>query len=209
MTPEQITELDWDKGSGLLPVVVQHAVNGSVLMLGFMNREALRATLDKGQVVFFSRRRSALWLKGETSGNYLNVISAVPDCDDDTILIQAIPDGPVCHKGTPTCFSEAMQTDAGKLVFLAELERIIAERIAQQPEGSYTARLVSQGAKRIAQKVGEEGLELALASASGADLEVIAECADLIYHVLLLLKSRNLSLVRIVDELQSRHTNRK
>ena len=209
MTPEQITELDWDKGSGLLPVVVQHAVNGSVLMLGFMNREALRATLDKGQVVFFSRRRSALWLKGETSGNYLNVISAVPDCDDDTILIQAIPDGPVCHKGTPTCFSEAMQTDAGKLVFLAELERIIAERIAQQPEGSYTARLVSQGAKRIAQKVGEEGLELALASASGADLEVIAECADLIYHVLLLLKSRNLSIVRIVDELQSRHTNRK
>lgn len=209
MTPEQILQLDWDKGSGLLPAVVQHAVNGSVLMLGFMNREALRATLDKGQVVFFSRRRGALWLKGETSGNFLNVVSAVPDCDNDTILIQAIPDGPVCHKGTPTCFSEAMQTDAGKLVFLAELERIIAERIAQQPEGSYTARLASQGAKRIAQKVGEEGLELALASASGEDLEVIAECADLIYHVLLLLKSRNLSLMRIVDELQSRHTNRK
>jgi phosphoribosyl-ATP pyrophosphohydrolase/phosphoribosyl-AMP cyclohydrolase len=209
MTPEQILELDWDKGNGLLPAVVQHAVNGSVLMLGFMNREALRATLDKGQVVFFSRRRGSLWLKGETSGNYLNVVSAVPDCDHDTILIQAIPDGPVCHKGTPTCFSEALQTDAGKLVFLAELERIIAERIAQQPEGSYTARLASQGAKRIAQKVGEEGLELALASASGEDLEVIAECADLIYHVLLLLKSRNLSLMRIVDELQSRHTSRK
>jgi phosphoribosyl-ATP pyrophosphohydrolase/phosphoribosyl-AMP cyclohydrolase len=209
MTPEQVLELDWDKGNGLLPAVVQHAVNGSVLMLGFMNREALRATLDKGQVVFFSRRRGSLWLKGETSGNYLNVISVVPDCDNDTILIQAIPDGPVCHKGTPTCFSEAMQTDAGKLVFLADLERIIAERIAQQPEGSYTARLASQGAKRIAQKVGEEGLELALASASGEDLEVIAECADLIYHVLLLLKSRNLSLMRIVDELQSRHTNRK
>jgi phosphoribosyl-ATP pyrophosphohydrolase/phosphoribosyl-AMP cyclohydrolase len=209
MTPEQILELDWDKGIGLLPAVVQHAVNGSVLMLGFMNRDALRATLDTGRVVFFSRRRSSLWLKGETSGNYLNVISAAPDCDNDTILIQAIPDGPVCHKGTPTCFSEAMQTDAGKLVFLAELERIIAERIAQQPEGSYTARLASQGAKRIAQKVGEEGLELALASASGEDLEVIAECADLIYHVLLLLKSRNLSLMRIVDELQSRHTNRK
>jgi phosphoribosyl-ATP pyrophosphohydrolase/phosphoribosyl-AMP cyclohydrolase len=209
MTPEQILQLDWDKGSGLLPAVVQHAVNGSVLMLGFMNREALRATLDKGQVVFFSRRRGALWLKGETSGNFLNVVSAVPDCDNDTILIQAIPDGPVCHKGTPTCFSEALQTDAGKLVFLAELERIIAERIAQQPEGSYTARLASQGAKRIAQKVGEEGLELALASASGEDAEVIAECADLVYHVLLLLKSRNLSLMRIVDELQSRHTNRR
>ncbi len=209
MTPGQILELDWDKGDGLLPAVVQHAVNGGVLMLGFMNREALRATLDKGQVVFFSRRRASLWLKGETSGNFLNVISAVPDCDNDTILIQVIPDGPVCHKGTPTCFSEALQTDAGKLVFLAELERVIAERIAQQPEGSYTARLVGQGARRIAQKVGEEGLELALASATGEDREVIVECADLMYHVLLLLQSRNLSLARIVDELESRHANHK
>ena len=209
MTPEQVLALDWDKGDGLLPAVVQHAVNGSVLMLGYMNREALHATLRQGQVVFFSRRRGSLWLKGETSGNYLNVISAVPDCDNDTLLIQAIPAGPACHKGTPTCFTDAVQSDAGKLGFLTQLERVIAERIAQQPEGSYTARLASQGARRIAQKVGEEGLELALASASGEDREVIAECADLIYHVLVLLKSRNLSLTRIVEELQARHADGK
>jgi phosphoribosyl-AMP cyclohydrolase / phosphoribosyl-ATP pyrophosphohydrolase len=208
VTPEQIHALDWDKGGGLLPAVIQHAGNGSVLMLGFMNQEALRQTLELGRVVFFSRRRQALWLKGETSANFLNLVSAVPDCDNDTILVQALPAGPVCHRGTPTCFADAPQTDAEPLVFLADLERIIAQRIAEQPEGSYTARLVTQGPKRIAQKVGEEGLELALACASGEDREVIAESADLLFHLLLLLKSRNLSLTQVVQELMSRHTNR-
>jgi phosphoribosyl-ATP pyrophosphohydrolase/phosphoribosyl-AMP cyclohydrolase len=208
VTPEQIRALDWDKGGGLLPAVIQHAGNGSVLMLGFMNQEALRQTLELGRVVFFSRRRQALWLKGETSANFLNLVSAVPDCDNDTILVQALPAGSVCHKGTATCFADAPQTDAEPLVFLADLERIIAQRIAEQPEGSYTARLVTQGPKRIAQKVGEEGLEVALAGASGEDRDVIAESADLLFHLLLLLKSRNLSLTQVVQELKSRHTNR-
>jgi len=208
MTPEQIRELDWNKGEGLLPAVVQHADTGAVLMLGFMNREALRQTMERGRVVFFSRRRQALWTKGETSGNFLHLVSAAPDCDNDTILIQALPEGPVCHRGTPTCFADVPPTDAERLVFLSQLERIIAQRIVEKPDGSYTARLIGQGARRIAQKVGEEALEVALASASGADEEVIAESADLLYHLLLLLKSRNLTLARVVQELESRHVSR-
>jgi phosphoribosyl-ATP pyrophosphohydrolase/phosphoribosyl-AMP cyclohydrolase len=208
MTPEQIRELDWNKGEGLLPAVVQHADTGAVLMLGFMNREALRATMEGGRVVFFSRRRQALWTKGETSGNFLHLVDAAPDCDNDAILIQALPTGPVCHRGTPTCFRDAPPADAERLAFLSELERVIAQRIVQKPDGSYTARLVGQGARRIAQKVGEEALEVALASANGADEEVISESADLLYHLLLLLKTRNLSLARVVRELESRHVSR-
>jgi phosphoribosyl-ATP pyrophosphohydrolase/phosphoribosyl-AMP cyclohydrolase len=209
MTPEQIRALDWDKGEGLLPAVIQHAATGAVLMLGFMNRAALEATVASGRVVFFSRRRQALWLKGETSGHYLNLVGIAPDCDNDTLLVEALPAGPVCHKGTPTCFADVPPTDGERLAFLADLERIIAQRIAEQPEGSYTARLVAQGQKRIAQKVGEEGLEVALASTTGEDIEVIAESADLLYHLLLLLKSRNLSLELVVQELESRHANRR
>lgn len=208
MTPEQIRALDWDKGDGLLPAVVQHATSGAVLMLGFMSREALSATLEGGRVVFYSRRRRALWLKGESSGHYLNLVGIAPDCDNDTLLVQALPAGPVCHVGTPTCFTGVPPTDGERLAFLADLQRVIAERMAEKPEGSYTSRLVSQGAKRIAQKVGEEGLELALASAGGEDRDVIAESADLLYHLLLLLKSRNLSIELVVKELESRHVNR-
>ncbi|HZF15246.1 MAG TPA: bifunctional phosphoribosyl-AMP cyclohydrolase/phosphoribosyl-ATP diphosphatase HisIE [Steroidobacteraceae bacterium] len=205
MTPEQIRALDWNKGDGLLPAVIQHAVTGAVLMLGFMNRQALTATVDAGRVVFYSRRRQALWLKGETSGHFLNLVGIAPDCDNDTLLVQALPAGPVCHVGTPTCFIDVPPTDAERLAFLADLERVIAQRIAERPEGSYTARLVVQGQKRMAQKVGEEGLEVALAAAGGEDKEVISESADLLYHLLLLLKSRNLSLKHVVDELASRH----
>jgi len=208
MTPEQIRALDWDKGEGLLPAVVQHAVSGAVVMVGFMNKQALTATIEGGRVVFFSRRRQTLWLKGETSGHFLNLVGIAPDCDNDTLLVQALPTGPVCHKGTPTCFVDVPPTDGERLAFLADLERVIAQRIAEQPEGSYTARLMALGQKRIAQKVGEEGLEVALASAGGEDTEVIAESADLLYHLLLLLKSRNLSLTRVVQELESRHTSR-
>lgn len=208
MTPEQIRALDWDKGEGLIPAVVQHAVSGAVLMVGFMNKQALTATIEGGRVVFFSRRRQTLWLKGESSGHFLNLVGIAPDCDNDTLLVQALPTGPVCHKGTPTCFVDVPPTDSERLAFLADLERVIAQRIAEQPEGSYTARLVALGQKRIAQKVGEEGLEVALASTGGEDTEVIAESADLLYHLLLLLKSRNLSLTRVVRELESRHTSR-
>jgi phosphoribosyl-ATP pyrophosphohydrolase/phosphoribosyl-AMP cyclohydrolase len=208
MTPEQIRALDWSKGEGLLPAVVQHAVSGAVLMVGFMNKPALTATIEGGRVVFFSRRRQTLWLKGETSGHFLNLVGITADCDNDTLLVQALPAGPVCHKGTPTCFVDVSPTDGERLAFLADLERVIAQRIAEQPEGSYTARLMALGQKRIAQKVGEEGLEVALASTGGEDTEVIAESADLLYHLLLLLKSRNLSLTRVVQELESRHANR-
>jgi phosphoribosyl-ATP pyrophosphohydrolase/phosphoribosyl-AMP cyclohydrolase len=208
MTPDELRALDWDKGEGLMPAVIQHAANGTVLMVGFMNREALDATLASGRVVFFSRRRQSLWMKGETSRHFLNLVGIAPDCDNDTLLVQALPVGPVCHKGTPTCFAGVPPTDGERLAFLADLERVIAQRIAEQPEGSYTARLVAQGQKRIAQKVGEEGLEVALASTGGEDVDVIAESADLLYHLLLLLKSRNLSLRRVVEELESRHASR-
>ena len=127
MTPEQIGALDWDKGDGLLPAVVQHAASGAVLMLGYMSRESLKATLGSGRVVFFSRRRQALWVKGETSGNFLNLVGIAPDCDNDTLLIEALPSGPVCHKGTPTCFAEVPPTDGERLAFLADLERVIAQ----------------------------------------------------------------------------------
>jgi phosphoribosyl-ATP pyrophosphohydrolase/phosphoribosyl-AMP cyclohydrolase len=208
MTPDELRALDWDKDEGLMPAVIQHAANGTVLMVGFMNREALDATLASGRVVFFSRRRQSLWMKGETSRHFLNLVGIAPDCDNDTLLVQALPVGPVCHKGTPTCFAGVPPTDGERLAFLADLERVIAQRIAEQPEGSYTARLVAQGQKRIAQKVGEEGLEVALASTGGEDVDVIAESADLLYHLLLLLKSRNLSLRRVVEELESRHASR-
>jgi phosphoribosyl-ATP pyrophosphohydrolase/phosphoribosyl-AMP cyclohydrolase len=207
MKIEEIPTLDWSKADGLIPAIVQHAVSGAVLMLGYMNREALRATLDGGRVVFYSRSRERLWLKGETSGHYLNVVSVTPDCDRDTLLILAEPQGPVCHTGTPTCFAEQPPTAAGSLAFLARLEAIIAQRMADKPAGSYTARLLAAGPARIAQKIGEEGVELALASITADDSSIVNESADLIYHLLLLIKSRNLSLMRVVQELESRHKN--
>lgn len=208
MKVEEIPKLAWDKGDGLLPAIVQDANSGAVLMLGYMNREALRDTLSEGRVVFYSRSRRRLWLKGESSGHFLDVVSVSADCDDDTLLVQAEPRGPVCHKGTPTCFAGQAATAAGELAFLARLESVIAQRLAEQPSGSYTAKLYAEGPSRIAQKVGEEGVELALAAVSGDDGKVVAETADLIYHLLLLMKSRGLSLARVVAELESRHQNR-
>jgi phosphoribosyl-ATP pyrophosphohydrolase/phosphoribosyl-AMP cyclohydrolase len=201
----QPDSLAWDKGSGLLPVVVQHARSGKVLMLGYMNAEALELTLRGGRVVFYSRSRQRLWTKGETSGHYLDVVDISADCDDDALLVLAEPAGPTCHKGTDSCFASAAPTPAEGLAFLAALEAIIAQRIKERPEGSYTARLCGEGPGRIAQKLGEEGVELALAAVSRDDDAVIAESADLLYHLLLLLKSRGLSVARVVRELQSRH----
>lgn len=208
MTPEKIRALDWSKDNGLLPAIVQHARTGRVLMLGYMNQETLRETLEGGRVVFFSRSRGQRWLKGETSGHYLNVVQVSADCDNDTLLVLAEPVGPTCHKGTPSCFADADPTDGQRLAFLSILESTIAHRIAEQPDGSYTARLFAQGPNRIAQKLGEEGVETALAAVTRDDAGVVGECADLIYHLLVLLKSRNLTLADVVQELGSRHTTR-
>jgi len=204
LTLADIASLDFDKAGGLLPAVVQHADSGSVLMLGYMSPEALRETLTRRRVVFFSRSRRRLWEKGETSGHTLQLVGVCADCDRDTLLVTALPAGPVCHLGTPTCFG-ADTSAAGALAFLGRLESVIAQRMADRPEGSYTARLHAAGPKRIAQKVGEEGLEVALAAVAETDAKLIAESADLLYHLLLLLKSRGLRLEHVVAELQSRH----
>jgi phosphoribosyl-ATP pyrophosphohydrolase/phosphoribosyl-AMP cyclohydrolase len=169
VTLDDIQKLDWSKGDGLLPAIVQHAITGRVLMLGYMNQDALRETLSGGRVVFFSRSRQQLWTKGETSGHFLDVVDVSTDCDADAILVLADPLGPTCHKGTESCFADAVATDGQRLAFLALLESIIAHRIADQPEGSYTARLFAEGPSRIAQKLGEEGLETALASVTRDD----------------------------------------
>jgi phosphoribosyl-ATP pyrophosphohydrolase/phosphoribosyl-AMP cyclohydrolase len=208
VTLDDVGTLDWDKGGGLLPAIVQHARTGRVLMLGYMNDAALRATLGGGRVVFYSRSREELWTKGETSGNYLNVVDVSTDCDSDSILVLADPIGPTCHKGTESCFADAASTDAQRLAFLALLENIIANRIADQPEGSYTAKLYAMGTGRIAQKVGEEGVETALAAVSRDDEGLVGECADLLFHLLVLLKSRELDLELVVAELKARHASK-
>lgn len=202
-------ELDWDKGGGLLPAVVQDAGSGAVLMLGYMNREALAATQSSGRVTFWSRSKGRLWTKGETSGHYLNVRQIAADCDADTLLILAEPTGPACHLGTATCWGEnPPQAAAQRTAFLGTLEQVIDRRIAERPPGSYTAKLLDQGTRRVAQKVGEEGLELALAAVAQSDGEIVGEAADLLYHMLLLLKVKGLSLSQVVAELEARHAAR-
>jgi phosphoribosyl-AMP cyclohydrolase / phosphoribosyl-ATP pyrophosphohydrolase len=206
LSSADIDTLLFDKGKGVLPAVVQDVNTGAVLMLGYMNREALRTTFERGRVVFFSRSKQRLWMKGETSGHYLDVAEIRTDCDRDTLLITARPAGPACHLGTVTCFGNEPVSATGQLAFLRTLESIIEQRIAQSPEGSYTARLFAQGPRRIAQKVGEEGLEVALAAVAEPDDKVVSESADLIFHLLVLLKSRGVPLSQVVAELQSRHT---
>ena len=204
MKIDEIDALAWDKGDGLLPAVVQDAKNGSVLMLGYMNRESLRSTLTNRRVTFFSRSKNRLWTKGETSGHFLDVVSVQADCDRDALLVTADPNGPTCHTGARSCFGEVL-TDAQEVAFLTRLEGVIAQRIRDRPEGSYTARLWSEGPTRIAQKVGEEGVEVALASVTQPDDRLIGESADLLFHLALLLKSRNLYLADAVRELEQRH----
>lgn len=205
----KLTAVDWDKGNGLVPAIIQDASTGAVLMLGYMNREALAATEAAGRVTFFSRSKNRLWTKGEESGHFLEVCSISADCDHDALLILARPAGPVCHLGTPTCWgNEAPRALVQRLEFLSRLEQILAQRIADPPEGSYTAKLVAEGLTRIAQKVGEEGVELALAAVAQSDEAVISEAADLLYHMALLLKAKGLSLTQVVAELESRHAER-
>lgn len=208
MIPDALGELDWVKGGGLLPAIVQDATTGRVLMLAYMNEEALMLTRSGGRAVFYSRSRRRLWTKGETSGHFLEVVDINADCDADAILVRARPTGPACHLGTESCFAAASPTGAERLAFLSVLEATIESRIARQPEGSYTARLFSEGTGRIAQKVGEEAVETALAAVSRDDAGLVGECADLVFHLALLLRSRGLGLADVVQELRARHAAR-
>ena len=204
-----LPELDWDKTNGLVPAVVQDVQSGAVLMMGYMNREALAATAATGRVTFWSRSKGRVWTKGETSGHFLDVRGIAADCDRDSLLILAEPRGPACHLGSATCWGEdAPKPVAQQLAFLGKLENVIAQRIAARPAGSYTAKLLEAGIRRIAQKVGEEGLELALAGVTQSDQEIIGEAADLLYHSLLLLKVKGLSLAQVAAELELRHAER-
>lgn len=207
MKLKEVSKLDWAKGDGLLPAIVQDARTGAVLMLGYMNEESLRVTLTSQRVTFFSRSKNRLWTKGETSSNFLNVVSVHGDCDRDSLLVTAIPDGPTCHTGTASCFGD-VATDSQRIAFLGKLEDVIAQRVRDRPEGSYTARIWADGPNRMAQKVGEEGVEVALAAVTQPDDRLIGESADLLFHLALLLKSRNLSLADAVQELEHRHKAR-
>ncbi len=195
--------LAWEKMGGLIPAIVQDSFDGRVLMQGYMNQQALSATLESGKVTFWSRSQNKLWTKGETSGNTLDLVEIHVDCDRDCLLVQAQPEGPTCHLGTDTCF-DSKRKIRPDLAFLAELDRLIAEREKQRPTGSYTTSLFEAGIKRIAQKVGEEGVETALAAVAGDDDELLNESADLIYHLLVLLRSRNLGLESLLPVLEKR-----
>lgn len=197
-----LENLDWDKAGGLMPAIVQDARSGRVLMLGYMNPEALEKTQATGHVTFFSRSRQRLWTKGERSGNTLELIGMQADCDRDTLLVQAVPHGPTCHLGTDTCWGDESHPPVG---FLAELERVIESRVGADPRSSYTARLLDKGVKRCAQKVGEEGVEVALAAAAGDREELVNESADLLYHLLVVLAASDVSLEEVCRQLESRH----
>jgi phosphoribosyl-ATP pyrophosphohydrolase/phosphoribosyl-AMP cyclohydrolase len=208
LSADAINSLDFTKGAGLLPAIVQHADTGAVLMLGWMNAEAVRESLRRGRVVFWSRSKQRVWEKGETSGHTLEVAGAAVDCDRDTLLWLARPRGPVCHLQTLTCFGDERRSGAESLAFLGRLERVIEERIAAGEERSYTARLYAAGTRRIAQKVGEEGVETALAAVAEEDTKLVGEAADLLFHLAVLLKARGLGLPAVIAELESRHGSR-
>lgn len=202
LTAADIPSLAWDKMDGLLPAIVQDDATGQVLMLGYMNAQAVEITLRDKFVTFFSRSRDCLWQKGETSGNRLAVVSVLPDCDDDALLIRAEPAGPVCHLGTRSCFSKEGPAGLG---FLGELSRIVHGRALTGDENSYTARLLAEGPARIAQKIGEEGVELALAAVSRDTQGCIDEAADLIYHLTVLMEARGFGWGDVGDRLIERH----
>ena len=194
----EIDALAWDKQDGLLPAIVQDADNQRVLMLGYMSREALQATLDSGKVTFFSRSKQRLWMKGETSGDVLDLVHIETDCDADTLLVQARPHGPTCHLQRASCFPNAPADT------LAALDGLVATRERDRPAGSYTTRLFEGGVRRIAQKVGEEGVETALAGVVQDDDALLGEAADLLFHMIVLLRARGLSLADAKRVLESR-----
>ncbi|MFI4954489.1 MAG: bifunctional phosphoribosyl-AMP cyclohydrolase/phosphoribosyl-ATP diphosphatase HisIE [Gammaproteobacteria bacterium] len=194
-------KINWDKTNNLLPVIIQNAQTGVVLMLGYMNPEALQKTLAENIVTFYSRTKERLWTKGETSGNFLKVLSISQDCDEDTLLILVDPIGPTCHQGTESCFVNDYQSDWS---FIQNLEKLLIEREQIRPEGSYTTTLFNAGINRVAQKVGEEGVEVALAAVVKDDQELCGEAADLLFHLLVLLRVRGLSLHDVITLLKDR-----
>lgn len=196
--------IDWDKVEGLVPAIVQDFQSSQVLMMGYMNQEALQKTAQTGQVTFFSRTKQRLWTKGETSGNVLQLKNMALDCDNDTLLVKVDPIGPTCHTGTTTCWDADTQEES-QMVWLHQLEQLLAARKSADPDSSYTASLYARGTKRISQKVGEEGVEVALAATSGDKAELVCESADLLYHLLVLLQDQGLSLSDVINKLKERH----
>lgn len=195
-------EVDFNKMDGLVPAIIQDDVSSKVLMLGFMNEEALKITKESGRVTFYSRTKKRLWTKGEESGNFLNVVSILSDCDNDTLLIKVNPVGPVCHTGTDTCWSESNQ---GDFFFLNYLQKFIQQRFKEMPEGSYTTSLFQKGVNRMAQKVGEEAVETVIEATNGTDEMFLYEASDLLYHLIVLLTSKGYSLDDLGKELKKRH----
>lgn len=198
-------KIDFEKMGGLVPAIVQDARTKTVLMLGYMNEEALRVTQESGKVTFWSRSRQELWTKGATSGNYLNLVELLSDCDNDAILVKAIPDGPTCHKGTDTCWGEVNEGNDNPLLFLSELQDFIEKRHEEMPEGSYTTSLFRDGLNRMAQKVGEEALELVIEACNGSNERMIYEGSDMLYHLIVLLTSKGLRIEDMAAELRERH----
>ena len=195
--------IDFEKMNGRVPAIIQDSITKNVLMLGFMNEEAYQKTLATKRVTFYSRSRKCLWTKGETSGNYLELVSMKPDCDNDTLLVKVIPHGPTCHTGTDTCWGE--ENKRNPLLFLSELQDFINKRHEEMPEKSYTTSLFKDGTNRMAQKVGEEALEAVIEAVSGNDDRLIYECSDMFYHLVVLLTSKGLRIEQVAAELAERH----
>ncbi len=195
-------QLDFNKGNGLIPAIIQDAVTHAVLMMGYMNEEAYKKTLETKLVTFYSRSREKLWTKGEESGNFLHLVSMSADCDDDTLLIKVHPAGPVCHLGTDTCWGETNQED---ILFLRYLQDFIERRKEEMPEGSYTTSLFKSGINRMAQKVGEEAVETVIEATNGTDEGLIYEASDMIYHLIVLLTSKGYRIEDLARELKKRH----
>lgn len=196
-------EIDFEKMGGLVPAIIQDPETKTVLMLGYMSKEALDKTIATGKVTFYSRTRKCLWTKGETSGNYLELRDIKVDCDNDTLLVKAHPTGPTCHTGTDTCWGET--NEANPLLFLSSLQDFINKRHEEMPEGSYTTSLFKDGLNRMAQKVGEEALEAVIEACNGTDERLIYEASDMIYHLIVLLTSKGLRIEDVAKELQTRH----
>lgn len=196
-------DIDFEKSGGLVPAIIQDSATRQVLMLGYMNREAYEKTLATRRVTFWSRSRNCLWTKGETSGHFLELVDIKADCDNDTLLVRAVPHGPVCHTGTETCWGET--NDANPLLFLTELQDFINKRREEMPEGSYTTSLFKDGLNRMAQKVGEEALEAVIEAVNGTDDRLLYEASDMFYHLIVLLASKGLRIEQVAAELAERH----
>lgn len=196
-------KIDFEKCGGLVPAIIQDAQTKNVLMLGYMNQEALDKTLETKKVTFWSRSRNCLWTKGETSGNFLHLVDIKVDCDNDTLLVKANPDGPTCHTGTDTCWGEV--NEQNPLLFLTELQDFINRRHEEMPEGSYTTKLFKDGINKIAQKVGEEALETVIEATNGTSEHLVYEASDLLYHLVVMFASKDLRIEQVAEELHKRH----